>query len=79
MTSHSINAFLNAELLAPGTPYLAEQSAIDAFSTMLEGGQWMAYENTKTGVVHWDPSTMSRAFTFAVADNSYVSHRVSVV
>lgn len=42
------------EVNAGGTQYAAGNDPQNAFSTLINADQWMIYQNTVTGVLHWD-------------------------
>jgi len=63
-----VNAVMNLEEAALGTSFESSQKNRDAFSTLIDGDRWSIFQNTVTGVKHWDFSALSRFITFAVAD-----------
>lgn len=54
MNRCSANDILALELEAAGTQWAAGQAPRDAFSTDVDGFQWMIYRNILTDVLHWD-------------------------
>ncbi|THH06921.1 hypothetical protein EW145_g3747 [Phellinidium pouzarii] len=57
------------EIEAAGTQFGAGTNSQIAFSTLIDGNQWMIYRNIETGVLHWDFSVLGRFISFPVADN----------
>ena len=45
---------LALELAAADTQFEADDKGKAAFETLMDGDQWMIYQNTKTGTNHWD-------------------------
>lgn len=64
----SLNGVLDVEITAASTPYAAGEESIDAVETLVDGDSWMVYENSETGVVHWDTSVVPRFIMFPVID-----------
>ncbi|KDQ15588.1 polysaccharide lyase family 8 protein [Botryobasidium botryosum FD-172 SS1] len=62
------NDILDLELPAVGTQWEAGAAPRTAFSTLVDGFQWMMYRNILTDVLHWDFSVIGRMITFPVAD-----------
>ncbi|KIO26600.1 polysaccharide lyase family 8 protein [Tulasnella calospora MUT 4182] len=62
------NLVLSLEIPAAGTQWAANATSQTAFSKHIDGSAWMVYRNTKTGVAHWDVSTIGRFISFAVSD-----------
>ncbi|KAG8899563.1 hypothetical protein FRC01_010469 [Tulasnella sp. 417] len=62
------NLVLSLEIPAAGTQWAAGADTKSAFSKHIDGSAWMVYKNTKTGVNHWDISTVGRFISFAVSD-----------
>jgi hypothetical protein len=52
--STSSNDVLTLEIDAGGTQFSATNGSRQAFATLIDGDQWMIYQNTLTGVLHWD-------------------------
>lgn len=50
----SANDVLGLEIEAGGTTFAAGLDSQDAFTTLIEGDQWMIYRNALTNVLHWD-------------------------
>ena len=50
----SANDVLALELAAAGTQFEADDKGKAAFETLMDGDQWMIYQNTKTATNHWD-------------------------
>lgn len=63
-----LNGVLDVEITAASTPYAAGEESIDAVETLVDGDSWMVYENSETGVVHWDTSVVPRFIMFPVID-----------
>ncbi|GJJ11953.1 hypothetical protein Clacol_006191 [Clathrus columnatus] len=64
-----INDVLELEIEAGGTRFAATGDSKSAFLGLMDGSQWMIYENTVTGVLHWDFSVVGRMISFAVSDD----------
>ncbi|KAG8926354.1 hypothetical protein FRC00_002997 [Tulasnella sp. 408] len=62
------NLVLSLEIPAAGTSWAAGQTTKTAFSKHIDGSAWMVYNNVKTGVKHWDVSTIGRFISFATTD-----------
>jgi hypothetical protein len=60
---------LDLELIAASTPYAGNDTTVDAVETLVDGDTWMVYENSETGVVHWDTSVVPRFIMFPVVDD----------
>ncbi|KAI0078909.1 polysaccharide lyase family 8 protein [Panus rudis PR-1116 ss-1] len=63
------NDVLFLEIVAGSTQFAATDVTKSAFSTLIDGDQWMIYRNVKTGVLHWDFSVLGRFISFPVIDN----------
>ncbi|CAE6346706.1 unnamed protein product [Rhizoctonia solani] len=63
------NALLELELQAANTPFQANASVRDAFSSHIEGAQWMTFADTKNKTLHWDYTVIGRMVAFAIADD----------
>ncbi|KAG8950420.1 hypothetical protein FRC04_007435 [Tulasnella sp. 424] len=63
------SSVLSLELPAAGTQYEGGNTAKGAFSSHVDGFQWMIYGNNATSVLHWDLSTVGRMISYAVVDN----------
>ncbi|CAE6389457.1 unnamed protein product [Rhizoctonia solani] len=63
------NSLLEMELQAANTPFQANQSVKDAFSSHIGGAQWMTFADTKNKTLHWDYTVIGRMVAFAIADD----------
>ncbi|KAF9499708.1 polysaccharide lyase family 8 protein [Pleurotus eryngii] len=63
------NDVLALEIATGGTQFEATADSMNAFSTLLDGNQWMIYKNTVTNVLHWDFSVLGRIIALPVSDN----------
>ncbi|CCO27840.1 hypothetical protein BN14_01828 [Rhizoctonia solani AG-1 IB] len=63
------NSLLEMELQAVDTPFQANQSVKDAFSSHIGGAQWMTFVDTKNKTLHWDYTVIGRMVAFAIADD----------
>ncbi|CUA73704.1 Chondroitinase-AC [Rhizoctonia solani] len=63
------NSLLELELQAANTPFQANASVRDAFSSHIEGAQWMTFGDTKNKTLHWDYTVIGRMVAFAIADD----------
>lgn len=63
------NDVLALEIDAGGTRFSAANNSREAFATLIDGDQWMIYQNTLTGVLHWDFSALGRFISFPVTDH----------
>ncbi|CAE6423852.1 unnamed protein product [Rhizoctonia solani] len=63
------NSLLELELQAADTPFQANASVRDAFSSHIEGAQWMTFADTKNKTLHWDYTVIGRMVAFAIADD----------
>jgi len=50
----STNDVLELEIEAAGTRFAAQGGSRMAFESLMNASQWMIYQNTQTGVLHWD-------------------------
>ncbi|THH34186.1 hypothetical protein EUX98_g64 [Antrodiella citrinella] len=62
------NDVLFLEIVAGGTQFAAGNATKDAFSTLIDGDQWMIFRNVLTGILHWDFSVLGRFISFPVSD-----------
>ncbi|KAF8484382.1 chondroitin AC/alginate lyase [Gautieria morchelliformis] len=62
------NDALELEIEAGGTRFAATGPSRTAFENLMNASQWMIYQNTVTGVLHWDFSTEGRFISFPVID-----------
>ncbi|KAF7436855.1 hypothetical protein PC9H_003688 [Pleurotus ostreatus] len=60
---------LALEIATGGTEFGASADSMGAFSTLIEGNQWMIFQNTLTKVLHWDFSVLGRIISLPVVDN----------
>ncbi|KAF8528209.1 polysaccharide lyase family 8 protein [Hysterangium stoloniferum] len=65
-----INDVLELEIEAGGTRFAATGTSKAAFESLVDASRWMIYENTGTGVLHWDFVRLPRRFiSFPVLDH----------
>lgn len=50
----SSNDVLELEIEAGGTRFAAAGASKAAFESLMDASQWMIYQNTVKGVLHWD-------------------------
>ncbi|THH13551.1 hypothetical protein EW146_g6685 [Bondarzewia mesenterica] len=62
------NDVLELEIDAGGTQFSADLDSQNAFTTLIDGDQWMIYRNVLTNVLHWDFSSLPRFISFPVID-----------
>lgn len=72
--SSSINDVLELEIEAGGTRFAATGDSKSAFLGLMNGTQWMIYENTVTGVLHWD--FVSLSICLAKDSGRFINYRV---
>jgi hypothetical protein len=63
-----LNGVLDVEITAAETPYAATNTSVTAMEILFDGDRWMIYENSETGVQHWDTSVVPRFIMFPVID-----------
>ncbi|KAF5384577.1 hypothetical protein D9757_007500 [Collybiopsis confluens] len=64
---------LDLELIAAGTGFAGNETAIDTLETIFSGDAWMIFQNTLTGTLHWDFSVLGRFISFPIADKQATS------
>lgn len=64
-----INDFLEFQIQSAGTQFAAGDMEQKAFTTLLEGTEWMIFKDVKNEVLHWQYSVIGRMISFAVVDN----------
>ncbi|KAK5996848.1 Chondroitinase-AC-like protein [Cladobotryum mycophilum] len=75
-----LNAFIQLEGEAIGTPFAANDTTRDAMSTLIRGDEWMIYTDAENKVEHWDFNTIGRFVAFPTVDlqaNADINFNVS--
>lgn len=70
----SSNDVLELEIEAGGTRFATMGSSRVALESLMDASQWMIYQNTVTGVLHWDFVRNS----LSCAMSSYQTHLLFV-